>query len=89
MTQKEIIEFSNKGSKASELMEPVIKEFLKENPDVAYERINYDEDPDMIKTILASQPPMVSPFFISFDNGKALKTASGIVTKEELQKIIN
>jgi hypothetical protein len=89
MTKKEIIEFSNKDSAASLLMEPVIRQFLEENPDVSYERVNYDEDPDAVKALIASQPPMVAPFFISFNNGKAIKSASGIISKEDLEKIVS
>lgn len=89
MTQKEIIEFSNKDSKASEVMEPVIQEFLKENPDVSYSRVNYDEDPDLIKMLIASQPPTIAPFFISFADGKAVASTAGIVSKEDLAKIVN
>lgn len=88
MTHKEIIEFSNKDSQASAVMESVIQEFLKENPGVFYSRINYDEDPDLIKAIIASQPPTISPFFISFKDGKAVGSAAGIVSKEDLAKII-
>lgn len=88
MTQKEIIEFSNRNSQASVVMEPVIKEFLAENPGVFYTRVNYDEDPDLIKALIASQPPTIAPFFISFSDGKAVGSAAGIVTKEDLKKIL-
>jgi len=88
MTQKEVIEFSNSGSKASLAMEPVVEEFLKENPSVSYTRINYDEDPDLIKLIISSQAPTISPFFVSFADGKAVGSAAGIVSKEDLAKII-
>jgi thioredoxin-like negative regulator of GroEL len=88
MTQKEIIEFSNKSSQASVVMEPVIQEFLKENPGVSYSRVNYDEDPDLIKMLIKSQPPTIAPFFISFSDGKAVGSAAGIVSKEELRKIL-
>lgn len=88
MTQKEVIEFSNAGSRASLAMQPVVEEFLKENPDVSYTRINYDEDPDLIKLIISSQAPTISPFFVSFNDGKAVGSAAGIVSKEDLTKII-
>jgi thioredoxin-like negative regulator of GroEL len=88
MTQKEIIEFSNKNSQASVAMEPVIKKLLEENPEVSYSRVNYDEDPDLIKMLIASQPPTIAPFFISFNNGKAVGSAAGIVSKEELKNIL-
>jgi thioredoxin-like negative regulator of GroEL len=85
MTHKEVIEFSNAGSKASEAMEPVVQEFLKENPDVSYTRVNYDEDPDLLKAIISSQAPTISPFFVSFKDGRAVGSAAGMVSKEELE----
>jgi thioredoxin-like negative regulator of GroEL len=88
MTQKEIIEFSNTNSHASQAMEPVIKEFLRENPDVSYARVNYDEDPDIVKMFIKSQAPTISPFFVSFVNGKAHGSASGILSKEDLGSIV-
>jgi hypothetical protein len=88
MTQKEIIEFSNKDSKASAIMEPIIQDFLKDNPEVSYSRINYDEDPDIVKMFIKSQAPTISPFFVSFKNGKAQGSAAGIISKEELSNII-
>ncbi len=89
MTQKEIIEFSNNKSKASVIMEPIIKEFLYENPDVSYSKVNYDEDPEIVKSLISSQAPTVSPFFIGFYNGHAIGYTAGIVSKEELKKIIS
>jgi thioredoxin-like negative regulator of GroEL len=87
MTKKEVIEFSNLGSKASEAMEPVVREFLKENPDVSYTRVNYDEDPDLLKAIISSQVPTISPFFVSFKDGKAVGSAAGLVSKEDLTSL--
>lgn len=89
MAQKEIIEFSNTDSHASVAMEPVIRELLEENPDVSYARINYDEEPALTSLLISSLPPTVSPFFVSFQNGKAVGSVSGIVSKEELNRIIN
>ena len=89
MTQKEVIEFSNTTSKGSVVMEPVIEEFLKENPEVSYTRINYDEDPDLLKAIISSQAPTISPFFVSFRDGQAVGSIAGVVSKEDLKKIID
>lgn len=87
MTQKEVIEFSNAGSKASQAMIPVVEEFLKENPDVSYTRVNYDEDPDLLKAIISSQAPTISPFFVSFKDGKAVGSVAGLVSKEDLESL--
>jgi thioredoxin-like negative regulator of GroEL len=89
MTQKEIIEFSNSTSVASQAMQPIIEEFLKENPNISYSRVNYDEDPDIVKMLISSQAPTIAPFFVSFHDGKATGSAAGIVSKDELRKIIS
>ena len=88
MTQKEIIEFSNSGCAASVVMEPVIKEFLEQNPDISYARINYDEEPDLVKSMIASQPPTISPFFVSFFDGKMSGSAVGLISADELSKLL-
>lgn len=88
MVQKEIVEFSNTASQASLAMQPVIKEFLEENPDISYTRVNYDEDPDIVKLLIKSEPPTISPFFVSFNDGRAKGSIAGIVSKEDLKKII-
>jgi thioredoxin-like negative regulator of GroEL len=87
MTQKEVIEFSNKGSATSTALEPLIQAAVKENPEVYYTRINYDEDPDIIKALIASQAPTISPFFVSFVDGKAVASAAGLLSAEELNKL--
>jgi thioredoxin-like negative regulator of GroEL len=88
VVSKEIIEFSSSGSQASAAMQDIVKDMLKENPDVSYTRINCDEDPDLVKTIIASQPPTVSPFFVSFKDGKISKSLAGIASVEDLEELI-
>jgi hypothetical protein len=88
MTTKEIIEFSNSNSHASESMKDVVAKLLAANPDLSYIRVNYDEDPDMVKAIIASQPPTISPFFVTFTDGKMSKSLAGIASIEELEDLI-
>jgi hypothetical protein len=88
MTTKEIIEFSNSSSHASESMKDVVAKLLAANPDLSYIRVNYDEDPDMVKAIIASQPPTISPFFVTFTDGKMSKSLAGIASIEELEELI-
>ena len=88
MTQKEIIEFSNSKCATSIVMEPVIKEFLEQNPDISYARINYDEEPDLVKSMIASQAPTISPFFVSFFDGKIYGSAAGLISADELLKLL-
>lgn len=88
MTQKEIIEFSNSKCATSIVMEPIIKEVLEQNPDVSYTRINYDEEPDLVKSMIASQPPTISPFFVSFSDGRMHGSAAGLISANELVKLL-
>lgn len=88
MTQKEIVEFSTSGSKTSEIMQPIVQELLHNNPDVTYTRINYDEEPDLVKAMIASQPPTISPFFVSFNDGKMFGSAAGLISADELAKLL-
>ena len=88
MTQKEIIEFSTSNCVTSTVMEPVIKEILEQNPDVSYTRINYDEEPDLVKAMIASQAPTISPFFVSFFNGRISGSAAGLISANELSKLL-
>ena len=89
MVSKELIEFSNSDSQTSVAMESVIEKILEDNPDVSYVRVNYDEDPDLVKAIIASQPPTISPFFVGFTDGKISGSAAGIVSAQELTKILS
>jgi hypothetical protein len=88
MAQKEIVEFSTSNSKTSEIMQPVIQELLHNNPDVTYTRINYDEEPDLVKAMIASQPPTISPFFVSFCDGKMFASAAGLISVDELSRLL-
>lgn len=88
MSKKEIVEFSNKESMASKAMEQVVEKLLKNNPDLSYTRINYDDEPDLVKAIIASQPPTISPFFVSFEDGKMSKSLAGIASVEDLEELI-
>lgn len=89
MVSKEIIEFSNSYSKASSAMQDIVREMLKENPDVSYTRVNYDEDPDLVKAIMAAQPPTISPFFVGFTDGKMSGSVAGVVSAQDLTKLVN
>lgn len=88
MTQKEIIEFSNSKCATSIIMGPVIREILEQNPDVSYARINYDEEPNLVKSIIHSQAPTISPFFVSLEDGKISGSAAGLISADELSKLL-
>lgn len=89
MVSKEVIEFTNTDSKESQSLQPLVKAAAEENPEVTYTRINYDEDPDIVKSLISSQPPTISPFFVSFIDGKAVASAAGLVSAEELKRLFS
>ena len=89
MVSKELIEFSNSDSHTSAAMEPIIEQILADNPDISYVRVNYDQDPDLVKAIIASQPPTISPFFVGFNDGKISGSAAGLISAQELAKILS
>ncbi len=89
MTRKEIFEITNTSSVTSEVMEPIIKDLVTDNPDIDYTRINHDEEPELVKLLVSSQIPTISPFFVGMVDGKVAGSASGVVSKEDLENLVN
>jgi hypothetical protein len=89
MTLKEIIEITNTSSVTSEVMEPIIKDFVTDNPEIGYTRINHDEEPELVKLLVSSQIPTISPFFVGMVDGKIAGGVSGVVSKEDLENLVN
>ncbi len=89
MTLKEIIEITNTSSVTSEVMEPIIKDLVSDNPDIGYTRINHDEEPELVKLLVSSQIPTISPFFVGMIDGKVNGSVAGVVSKEDLENLVN
>jgi thioredoxin-like negative regulator of GroEL len=89
MVQKEIIEFSTSTSEGSKAMKPIIDEILKDNSELSYSRVDYDKEMDLMRSLISSQPPTVTPFFVVFNDGKPSGSISGVVSEEDLKDIIN
>jgi hypothetical protein len=89
MTQKEIIHIYNTGSKNSELLEPMINNYIDSNPEISYLKLEAEEDRMLINQIIPSRPPITSPFFIGMVDGRINGTASGMISQDDLGSITN
>lgn len=89
MTRKEIIEITNTSSVTSEVMQPIIEDLVANNPDIDYTRINHDEEPDLVRSLVSSQIPTISPFFVGMVDGKIAGTTSGVVSEQDLKSLVN
>lgn len=86
---REIIEFTLSSSEESQKSAPIISKFLKDHPNVSYDRIDEDVYPDIRTIIVKSQNPITHPCFVSLENGKVIKTHSGPITEEDLDYLAN
>lgn len=89
MTKKEIVHIYENGSKTSEALEPMIEQYMQSNPDIDYVKLESVDDSFLIKTIIPSRPPIVSPFFIGIVDGKINGTASGMISEQDLSDIVD
>jgi len=74
MTQKEIIEINLQRPVGQDNMPPKIDEILSEDPEIIYTRLNYEDDSDVIKSIVNSGQPIASPFFLALRDGKVFNS---------------
>ncbi|NBU99917.1 MAG: hypothetical protein EBS31_00380 [Burkholderiaceae bacterium] len=89
MTRKEIVHIYEDGSKTSEALEPMIENYISLNPDIDYVKLESVSDSSIIKTIIPSRPPIISPFFIGIVDGKINGTASGMISEKDLSDIVD
>jgi hypothetical protein len=74
MTQKEIIEINLQRPIDQDDTPPKIDEILSEDPEIIYTRLNYEDDSDVIKSIVNSGQPIASPFFLALRDGKVFNS---------------
>jgi len=85
---KEILELiTNKQAKTPEEIK-MIEDYLKDHPDVTYTLINEDEDPDMRKLLLSSQPPTAHPCFIGLVDGKVMGVQTGSISGSDIDNLL-
>jgi len=85
---KEILELiTNKQIKTPEEIK-MIEDYFKEHPDVTYTLINEDEDPEIRKLLLTSQPPTAHPCFVAMVDGKVVGVQTGNVRPSDIDNLL-
>lgn len=81
--EKKLIHFTAVWCRPCKAMEPVIKMFIDENPDVIYEKVDIDEDP--AKAL--EYKIMSVPTFISYQDNNVTNIVSGAMPKSKLEEM--
>ena len=81
----ELLHFTANWCKPCEKMQPIIEQFLLDNPDIIYKKIDVDHNPDPVKM----NNVMSVPTFIVKKNAEESKRHSGIATLEEINTWFN
>ena len=67
------------------MLSPVVEELSEERPDVAFYKVNVDEDP-----VIAARFGVSSiPTLLCFRDGRLAKTSVGFCTKEEIEALLS
>jgi glutaredoxin len=68
-------------------MQPVIEEFLSENPNFEYEKVDIDRNEEALKKYYELKPIMSVPTFFVVENEQLYNSKTGVMTKEELSSL--
>ena len=67
------------------MLSPVVEELSEERPDVAFYKVNVDEDP-----VIAARFGVSSiPTLLCFRNGELINTSVGYSPKEEIEELLS
>lgn len=90
MVSKEIIEFTNKDSEISKVMEPIVEELITSDPEIGYTRINEEDEPELRKLVINSKEALNHPCFVGLVGGKVSGISSGMtLSKEDLKSLVD
>jgi len=86
MTQKEILEINLQRSDVTEEIPAEIDKILSEDPEIIYTKLNYEDDLNLIKSIVSSSQPIASPFFLALRDGKVFNsfTNPSLITNSDI-----
>jgi hypothetical protein len=86
MTQKEILEINLQRSDVTEEIPAEIDKILSEDPEIIYTKLNYEDDLNLIKSIVSSSQPITSPFFLALRDGKVFNsfTNPSLITNSDI-----
>jgi hypothetical protein len=90
VVSKEIIEFTNKDSEISKVMEPIVEELISSDPEISYTRVNEEDEPNLRKLIVVSKQAIHHPCFVGLVGGKISGMSSGMtLSKEDLKSLVD
>lgn len=85
---KELIHFTADWCQPCKNMEPVIAEFIEENPDIKYSKINIEKDTEIFEYYLKQYNIMSVPTFLGMKDGKLMDGHVGVASKFVLKSLL-
>jgi len=82
---KKLLHFSAVWCVPCQKSQPLVDQFLRDNPDIEYTKIDIDKDPDVAKEYSI----MGVPTFISYSGGKQNNRHTGAPTVFQLKSLFN
>jgi thioredoxin 1 len=82
-----LIHFTAEWCQPCKTMQPIIEEFINENQDLDYIKIDVDKDSESFSEYTKTQSVMSVPTFFAFDNNQVVKSITGATTKEGLSEL--
>lgn len=85
---KELIHFTADWCQPCKNMEPIIKEFIEENPDIKYSMVNIEKDKEVFEYYLKKYNIMSVPTFLGMVDGNLIDGHVGVASKFVLKSLI-
>lgn len=84
---KELVHFTADWCQPCKKMEPVIQEFVSENPDIKYTKIDIEVDKKLFDYYSSHYTVMSVPTFLGMVDGKVIDGHVGIASKFMIQSL--
>lgn len=85
---KELVHFTAKWCQPCRAMEPIIAEFVNENPDIKYVKVDVDEDKKLFDFYHKQYSVMSVPTFLGMVDGKVIDGHVGATNKFVLKSLL-
>jgi thioredoxin 1 len=83
----QLVHFTATWCQPCKTMLPVIEEFINENQELDYIKIDIDNDKEMYEEYTKDHAVMSVPTFFAVQDGKVVKTQVGATTKDVLASL--
>lgn len=82
-----LVHFTAEWCQPCKRMQPVIEEFISENPEIKYVKVDIDKNSDLFEEYTQLQSVMSVPTFFAVENNKLYNSKTGVMTKQELNSL--